>query len=892
MSQPVAPIGKSLPRVDGVAKVTGGALYLDDLDAPGAWFGATVRSTVPHGVLEALDRDPAFDWSRVAFVTAADIPGKNAIALIEDDQPALVPVGGTVMHVDEPLALVAAPTRELARAAAAAVKPRIRALAAVFDVDAALAGAVKLHGDTNVFKQFLIRKGHASDAELDAAFANADVVIEGEYHTGAQEQMYIEPQAMMAEWKDGRCHIVGSMQCPYYVHKAMKPLLQLGADDVVITQSVTGGGFGGKEEYPSMLAAHVALLAKRAGHAVKIVYTRDEDIAATTKRHPARTRHRLAIDERGELAAIDIDVVMDGGAYLTLSPVVLSRGVLHAAGPYRCPVTRVRGRVVATNHPPHGAFRGFGAPQTTFAYERQLDKLARRRGEDPSALRGRLALRTGDTTATSQRLGASVGTDDVLGAVAAVAGEPPARAPAPHLRRGRGYAFYFHGAGFTGSGEQRLAGRASVAYVPGATAPYQVRASSTDIGQGVITMFTQIAASALGVDPALVHVIDPSTARVPDSGPTVASRTCMVVGQLVERAAARRKLRARRGARRHAARGARRDRAVRAAARHRVGRRDLHRRGIPGVRLGRVPGRRHRRSRQLRGAHPALRAGDRRGQGDQPGDRARPDRRRHAAGARLGAAREHRVPRRSGREREHDQLHRADVRRQPRARDHHRRGAVSVRAVGRQGRRRDPDGRPRGGGRERGRRRTRRRPRHHPDPAGDDRVRDLLRGKAATRLRPENHVVNVELDVNGTRRAVDCDPWRRLLDVLREDLRLTGTKEGCGEGECGACSVLLDGEVVNSCLVAVGQCHDRVVQTVEGLAKDGVLHPVQRALVEFGGAQCGICTPGIAVCGAAIVDQGLATSRDRIRELLAGNICRCTGYQLIVDAVERAAGER
>jgi CO/xanthine dehydrogenase Mo-binding subunit len=209
--------------------------------------------------------------------------------------------------------------------------------------------------------------------------------------------------------------------------------------------------------------------------------------------------------------------------------------VLHAAGPYRCPVTRIRGRVVATNHPPHGAFRGFGAPQTTFAYERQLDKLARRRGEDPFALRDRLALRTGDTTATGQRLDASVGTDEVLAAVKRVAGPAPARAPAPHLRAGRGYAFYFHGAGFTGSGEQRLAGRASVAYGP--RPHYEVRASSTDIGQGAITMFTQIAAAALDVDPAQVVVIDPTTARVPDSGPTVASRTCMVVGGVVDRAA-------------------------------------------------------------------------------------------------------------------------------------------------------------------------------------------------------------------------------------------------------------------------------------------------------------------------------------------------------------------
>lgn len=157
--------------------------------------------------------------------------------------------------------------------------------------------------------------------------------------------------------------------------------------------------------------------------------------------------------------------------------------------------------------------------------------------------------------------------------------------------------------------------------------------------------------------------------------------------------------------------------------------------------------------------------------------------------------------------------------------------------------------------------------------------------------------MKVSLEVNGTAHEVEASPWKRLLDVLREDLRLTGTKEGCGEGECGACTVMLDGEAVNSCLVAVGQCHARSVTTVEGLATGEVLHAVQRALVACGGAQCGICTPGIAVCAAHVVDRGLVIGRDdasaraQVRELLAGNICRCTGYQLIVDAIITAARE-
>ena len=515
----------------------GTALYVDDLPFA-ALHGATVRSQVPHGVLRAIRLDPTFDWSDVVVVTAEDIPGRNTIYLIEEDQPALVPVGGHIRHVDEAVALVAAPSRRRAHEAAAHVLLDVDELPAVHTFEDALRADVLLYGTDNVFKRFEIRKG----GDVAAAMATADLVVEGTYDTGAQEQMYIEPQGMVARFEaDGSCHIIGSLQCPYYVHKAMKPLLGLPDHQIVIAQSVTGGGFGGKEEYPSMIAAHAALLARKAGRPVKVVYDRDEDIGATTKRHPARVHHRMGFRRDGSIVAIDVDVLFDGGAYLTLSPVVLSRGVLHAAGPYRCETVRVVGRAVATNTPPHGAFRGFGAPQTTFAYERQMEKAARLLGIEQFEMRRRNMLRLGDATATSQVLTYSVGSEKALEAVAAAAAAVPlgpresGGGGRPPVRRGRGLAFYFHGAGFTGSGEQRLAGRATVALLPGGR--FEVRSSSTDIGQGALTIFSQIAATALGVDVGLVAIAEQSTAQVPDSGPTVASRTCMVVGGVVERAA-------------------------------------------------------------------------------------------------------------------------------------------------------------------------------------------------------------------------------------------------------------------------------------------------------------------------------------------------------------------
>lgn len=503
---------------------------------PGMWIGATKRSELAHGILRGIHKGEGFDWSQVVVVTAEDIPGFNTILLMEEDQPALVAVGAHIRHPDEPLALVAAPTRALALEALEQLKIEVDELPAVFTTDEALEAKIKVYGDDNLFKTFLIDKG---EGDIEAALAACDHLVEGEYRTQAQEQMYIEPQGMIATWDEDTCYIVGSMQCPFYVQKAMRRLLNLDDAHLIVEQAVTGGGFGGKEEYPSMIAGHAALLAKKAGVPVKLIYERDEDIAATTKRHPSIVKHRMGFSKDGTLQAMDVDVVFDGGAYLTLTPVVLSRGVLHAAGPYKCERTRVRGRAVATNTPPHGAFRGFGAPQTTFAYERQIQKAAEILGMSPFDLRELNMLREGDRTSTSQLLEGSVGSEQVMQAVReyAEANPLPENQKGSSTRRGRGLSFYFHGAGFTGSGEARLAGRASVALTQ--QGHFEVRSSSTDIGQGVQTMFTQIAATAMGVEVDAIQVLDPVTNRVPDSGPTVASRTCMVVGRVVDQAGRR-----------------------------------------------------------------------------------------------------------------------------------------------------------------------------------------------------------------------------------------------------------------------------------------------------------------------------------------------------------------
>ena len=251
-----------------------------------------------------------------------------------------------------------------------------------------------------------------------------------------------------------------------------------------------------------MIAGHAALLAWKSGKPVKIIYDRAEDMVATTKRHPSRTRHRTAVTKDGKLLGMEIDFTIDGGAYATLSPVVLSRGTIHAAGPYDCPNVRVRSRAVATNFPPHGAFRGFGAPQSIFALERHMDKIAKVVGLTPKNFAAATFLHQGQTTATGQLIRDAVDMQRLLTRAFALTDYHDKREefrphnPASARKRGIGFATFMHGAGFTGSGERRLK---SVVKIE-ATADGRVRilVASTEIGQGTNTILSQIAADTLG----------------------------------------------------------------------------------------------------------------------------------------------------------------------------------------------------------------------------------------------------------------------------------------------------------------------------------------------------------------------------------------------------------
>lgn len=581
-------VGAAVPRPDGRSKVLGATRYVDDLpfgvaghDADGL-YGATVRTDAPRGTITGIRfgdlSDLGVDWTEFAVVMASDIPRRgpdgrdpNVVALIEQDQPFLV--RDVFKHRHEPVALIAHPSLEIVREAVRRVHISYEALPPVLDYREPPAAELVQFGpsdvkaeDRNCFKHIHVRRGLGEDAadggarpEFEAVFANAAKVVTGVYETQAQEQCYIETQGVIARvhvdpseregstwpklpWK---AEVEGSIQCPYYVHKALTSLTGLPAESVRVIADPAGGGFGGKEEYPSILAGHALLLALKTRRPVKMIYERGEDMVATTKRHPCQSKLRTAHDAEGRLLAIEIDCRMDGGAYATLSAVVLSRGIIHAVGPYRVDHVRVDGRAVLTNTPPHGAFRGFGAPQTIFAMERHLDRVAAAFDLDPAELRRRNLVVRGDTLAVSQTIDEAIELhawqQQALDAIEwdrrradAATFNAAQRASGGPLRRGVGMATFMHGAGFTGSGEDYLASKLKVRATT--AGGIEVCSAQTEIGQGSIGIFSQIAAEATGLELRDIGIARPDTDHVPNSGPTVASRTSMVVGHLVARA--------------------------------------------------------------------------------------------------------------------------------------------------------------------------------------------------------------------------------------------------------------------------------------------------------------------------------------------------------------------
>ena len=536
-------VGKGMPRVDADGKVRGRTRYLNDMDLKGILHGVVVRSPVPRGILKAVEPDPAFDWSGITLATAKDIPGINIVHMHDRTMPLIAEIGGEVRYRGEPVGVVAAKTPELAAEAARHVRIEIDPLPPLLTLEEAVTVFKTAPGQFDSMKNQDIVKG-----DVARGFAEADEILEAEYRAGHQEQLYLENQGLIVyPQKDGSIFAEGSLQCPYFpVHELNDPL-KLPPEKIRVRQTPIGGAFGGKEEYPTMLVGYAAIPALKSGKPVKITYERNEDILFTPKRHPVWVRYKTGFKKDGTLTAIECDYILDGGAYLTISDVVMFRGILHCAVAYRCDNVVIRGKVARTNSVPCGAFRGFGAPQAVWGIESHIDAIAARLGKKPHEYRRQIHARPGDCTPTGQILTAENGSTACLELALKRSdfARKLARVSRGQLRKGQqkwygvGLAFFAHGSAFTGDGEAKFKakGRVELAPADDGQPVVNIRVSSTEMGQGVHTIFTQIAAEALSLDPRHVRFPLADTALVPNSGPTVASRTTMVVGNVVHRAA-------------------------------------------------------------------------------------------------------------------------------------------------------------------------------------------------------------------------------------------------------------------------------------------------------------------------------------------------------------------
>ncbi len=404
-------VGKSLKRVDAEEKARGTSLYVDDIKFPRMLYGGVFRSPIASGTIKKLDISKAKKVKGiVTILTYKDIPGKNLVPVVFDDQPLLVEKN--IRYVGEPICLIAGENKEAIKEAIKLIELDVQENKPVLSIKESLKRGkiVNPRYKDNVLQHYLIERGN-----VEKAFKTADLIVEKEYETNYQEHAYLETQGMVAiEEINGIMTLYGSMQCPFYVQDGVATVLGSDYNKVSVKLMTTGGAFGGKEDVPSIIGEIAALLSKKTHRPVKFTLSREEDIETMSKRHPSYTKYKSAYDKEGKLIGVDIDYYLDGGAYSTLSPIVLWRGVIHAIGPYDCPNVRINGSAMATNKVPSGGYRGFGTPQIIFAAETQMDIAAKKLDMDPVKIRENNCFRKGSITSTGQILKESIGILDTL----------------------------------------------------------------------------------------------------------------------------------------------------------------------------------------------------------------------------------------------------------------------------------------------------------------------------------------------------------------------------------------------------------------------------------------------------------------------------------------------
>jgi len=527
-------IGKGERRVDALGKVTGRAKFAADYNAGHQLYGKVLRSEYPHARILQIDTAKAKQLEGVqAVLTAQDIPGEKVIGIVVKNQAILAVE--KVRYLGDAVALVAAGTREIAEAALKLIKVEYEPLPVVSDPEAALApDAPKIHGADNTFVHHKVRKG-----DMEKGFAEADFVIERRFRTPCIEHSYLEPEAVLAEPAEHDGVVVtGSVQNLFSSRRSVAAALKLDLNRVEIIQATLGGSFGGKDEVMTSMCCRAALLALATGKPVKMVNSREESMLESYKRHPYVLYYKWGAKRDGSITAMEIKCIADGGAYASMSPFVTWRSVVQATGPYYCENVKTDVFAVYTNNNYTGAMRGFGSPQVNFAIESMMDELGEKVGKDPLEIRLQNCFKDGAETATGQRLTHKVSLAEVL-TKAAEAADFRAKwkqcrlAPAASKKRGIGLACSYRGVSLGAEGVD-AAGTIVSVQTDGSVI---VSSGITDMGQGAQTQMSQIAAEVLGISMDRIRFLDTNTSRVPDSGPTVASRGTIMGGSAAKKAA-------------------------------------------------------------------------------------------------------------------------------------------------------------------------------------------------------------------------------------------------------------------------------------------------------------------------------------------------------------------
>ena len=525
-------IGDRIVRVDAVQKARGEAVYVCDMTLPDMQYAYMVRSTIARGRIKAIHVPELPEG--YYFISAKDIPaqGKNELWMIAKDWRCFAE--DYVLYVGETIGLVVGPDRSVHKRIKAQIKIDYEEQTPAVTIDDGIhcvGGPMFPEKNSNVMCELFCEKGRP----MDEVFAEADEVFEETIETPYQEHVHLETNSAIADMEDGKFVFYASAQCPFYIRKSIAGLLDIPYDDIIVRQCTTGGAFGGKEHFPDVLCGALLVAENKIRKPIKMVFDREEDTQFSVKRHPSKCIYKTAVKD-GKITGVYGHIYYNCGAYLSSSYVVLQRGVFHGNGVYTFDNTYLKGEGIGTNMFPSCAFRGFGAPQTLFAIETHLDHLAHHLGVDPLEFKMQYLAKKGDETTTNGHIIEEVKLPEMLDVITRESDYwRKAKEYKPGCGRGIGIALYNHGGAFTGNGEQAIIKAHARLVKTGDRVSIQV--GSTEMGQGFKTSLRKICAATLGVSIDQIEYLDPDTSKVVDSGPTAASRSTMVVGRLVERAA-------------------------------------------------------------------------------------------------------------------------------------------------------------------------------------------------------------------------------------------------------------------------------------------------------------------------------------------------------------------